>query len=228
MTTTVAEHGRTTTALAAVLVVLAVANVARSTVVPSGAHLVFNLSLAAVVTALGAWAQLSRVELGLDRTRLGAGLRLGLLAFAIVAVAIVGAALVSGGSGAFDDDRARVDAGAMVLRVLVIIPLGTVLVEELMFRGVLHGLLSRLTTATGALVVGAIVFGLWHVFPAWRAAEGGALDRAGVAAGTLAATTAAGVVFVWLRARSGSVVAPMLAHLATNSVAYATAWVLTR
>lgn len=228
MTAAVASHHRSTAALGAVLAVLVVANVARSTVVPSGVHLPFNLATAAVVAAIGAWAQLSRAELGLDRSTFGAGLRLGLVVFGIVLAAVAVAAVVPAARGAFEDDRARVDAATMALRVLVVIPLGTVVVEELIFRGVLHGLLSRLTTATGALVVGALVFGLWHVFPAWRGADGSTLSRLGVAAGTLAATTAAGVGFVWLRTRSGSLVAPALAHLATNSLAYAAAWFLTR
>lgn len=228
MTAELAGHHRSTVALGAVLALLVVANVARSTVVPSGVHLPFNLATAAAVVAIGAWAQLSRVELGLDGRALGAGLRLGLLAFVVVSAVLAVAALVPAARGAFDDDRARVDAATMAGRALVLIPLGTVLVEELIFRGVVHGLLTRLTTATGALAVGAVVFGLWHVFPAWRAADGTTLHRLGVAVGTLAATTVAGAMFVWLRARSGSLVAPALAHLATNSVAYVAAWLLTR
>ncbi|MEZ5177445.1 MAG: CPBP family intramembrane glutamic endopeptidase [Acidimicrobiales bacterium] len=217
---------RTSTALVGVVAVLAVANVARSTVVPSGVHLPFNLATAAAVVAMGAWAQLSRAELGLERDTLGAGIRLGLVVLGVVVVGVAVAAAVS--SGSFDDDRARVDGATMALRVLVVIPLGTVLVEELIFRGVVHGLLARLTTPTGALVAGAVLFGLWHVFPAWRGADGDTLHHVGVAVGTLAATTAAGVGFVWLRTRSGSLAAPALAHLATNSVTYAAAWLLTR
>jgi membrane protease YdiL (CAAX protease family) len=228
MTAALADQHRTTVALGAVVAVLVVANVARSAVVPGSIHLAFNLATAAAVTAIGVWAHLSRVELGLDRASFGAGLRLGLAVFGVVLAAIVAAALVPALRDLFDDDRARVDAATMAVRVLVVIPIGTVLVEELIFRGVLHGLLTRLTTATGALVLGAVLFGLWHVFPAWRAADGTTLDRLGVAVGTLVATTAAGVGFVWLRTRSGSLVAPALAHLATNSLAYAAAWFFTR
>ena len=79
---------RTATALAAVLLVLVVANVARSTVVPSGLHLGFNLATAGLVAAIGAWAQLSRTELGLESSTLGAGLRFGLAVFGIVLAAI--------------------------------------------------------------------------------------------------------------------------------------------
>jgi membrane protease YdiL (CAAX protease family) len=44
--------------------------------------------------------------------------------------------------------------------------------------------------------------------------------------GTVIATTAAGAAFGWLRYGSKSLVAPIAAHIATNSVAFATAWVL--
>ena len=41
------------------------------------------------------------------------------------------------------------------------------------------------------------------------------------------ATTAAGSVFCWLRLRSGSLLAPFLAHVGTNSVSTAIAWAVT-
>jgi membrane protease YdiL (CAAX protease family) len=65
------------------------------------------------------------------------------------------------------------------------------------------------------------VFGIWHIVP-----TAGALRANGLAAGRrktlaavsagVAATAAGGVLLSWLRARSGSLAAPMLLHLATN------------
>jgi uncharacterized protein len=49
-----------------------------------------------------------------------------------------------------------------------------------------------------------------------------------VTAAAVAASALAGVVFCWLRLRSGSLVAPVMLHTATNSLAYATAWALLR
>jgi len=46
------------------------------------------------------------------------------------------------------------------------------------------------------------------------------------AAGTFVATFAAGLAFCWLRIRSGSLLAPAMAHLATNSVALVVAWLV--
>jgi CAAX protease family protein len=37
-------------------------------------------------------------------------------------------------------------------------------------------------------------------------------------------TACAGMVFCWLRLRSGSLIAPILAHVATNGLALAVAW----
>jgi membrane protease YdiL (CAAX protease family) len=46
------------------------------------------------------------------------------------------------------------------------------------------------------------------------------------AAAAVAASAVAGVGFCWLRLRAGSLLAPALLHVATNSLAYAAAWVV--
>lgn len=84
--------------------------------------------------------------------------------------------------------------------VLFRIPVGTVLTEELLFRGVLDAASPALSP---------VFFGLWHIRPARTAGDS--------VAGTVAATTVAGVVFSWLRARSGSVLAPAALHYALNA-----------
>jgi membrane protease YdiL (CAAX protease family) len=45
-----------------------------------------------------------------------------------------------------------------------------------------------------------------------------------VVLGSVAVTFAAGLIFCWLRLRSRSLVAPVLAHWATNGLALAVAW----
>jgi membrane protease YdiL (CAAX protease family) len=42
--------------------------------------------------------------------------------------------------------------------------------------------------------------------------------------GTVVATFIAGLVFSWLRLRSRSLIAPILAHIATNGLALLIAW----
>ena len=68
----------------------------------------------------------------------------GLQAFLVVSMALAVAASVPALRGLFDDDRVDVDAGSMLWRALVVIPLATVVMEELAFRGVLLGLLRRI------------------------------------------------------------------------------------
>jgi membrane protease YdiL (CAAX protease family) len=125
----------------------------------------------------------------------------------------------------------------MLVEILVSVPLGTVLLEELAFRGSLLALLRRLGSTTRAVVVSSVLFGLWHIAPAIGTAgdnsalPGTSQSGSGLAVavvGTVIATTIAGVVFCWLRLRSGSLVAPMLGHIATNSGAFFIAWVLAR
>ena len=108
-----------------------------------------------------------------------------------------------------------------VLMVLVIIPVGTAVFEETIFRGVLLGVLLRAGTRRTAVVVSSVLFGFWHLVPALSDAnsQSGAAT-VGVVVGTIAVTTIAGVLFAWLRLRSGSLVAPTLAHIATNSLTY--------
>ena len=176
---------------------------------------------------------MSAADLGLARRDAGRGLAWGGVAFALVTAFLIVAALIPAAHGFFDDDRADVGFGSMLFEVLIEVPLGTVLLEELAFRGSLLALLRRRLPVWPAVLVSSALFGLWHIGVAISSASGNAAvpDSGGglvlTVLGTVAATTVAGIVFCWLRLRSGSLLAPMLAHTATNSVAFAVAWVLT-
>jgi uncharacterized protein len=106
-------------------------------------------------------------------------------------------------------------------QVTVRIPAGTVLWEEVAFRGVLQAALYRVLPRPAALAVTSGVFGLWHVRPtveALRINQLAASRRAAVGsvAATVAGTAAAGLLLSWLRERSGSLAAPVLLHLSAN------------
>lgn len=186
--------------------------------------LALGLATATTAVAIGLAAGLGWRELGLRPDRWRPGLVVGAAAF----VAISAVVAVGGLAGVIADDRADVGWSAMLLRVLVLIPVGTVLVEELIFRGALHGLLLRVTgTPAGAVWWGAVVFGLWHVIPASRGGAVDAISGAGTAGAvllTFVATATAGLVLGWLRMRTDGLAAPALAHLATNSVTFVVAW----
>jgi membrane protease YdiL (CAAX protease family) len=116
----------------------------------------------------------------------------------------------------------------LLTAVLVVIPLGTVLPEELAFRGVLLALLGRRHGMPAATLLSSALFGLWHVL----ASLGGGTANAAIAgvvgedaAGTVLRvvvtvlfTSLAGVMLCALRARSGSLVAPVLAHWTVNGL----------
>lgn len=88
------------------------------------------------------------------------------------------------------------------------IPAGTVWPEEVAFRGALATLGGAAFGSTGGRLLQATAFGLSHIADARSAGE--------PVVGTVLVTGLAGWVFGWLATRSGSLAAPMLAHLAIN------------
>jgi uncharacterized protein len=185
-------------------------------------YVVANVAATAVLLAAARASGLSWAELGLDRRRLAAGARWGGACAAVVAAGYGTALAVPALRPLLGDARvAGLDGGELAGQALVRIPLGTVLWEEVAFRGVLLATLGRLLSRRGATGVSAALFGLWHVRPTLGALAandlaGGPLARTGAVVLACLGTAAAGVLFAELRLRSGSLLAPALLHLATN------------
>ena len=169
-----------------------------------------------------AWAELG---LGRDDRKSGAVYALAAVGL-VVAVIAVGVALPMTRPMFLNNHYATI-SGALVASMIVI-PLQTVIPEELAFRGVLHGALNRAWGFRGVAVAGSLLFGLWHVATSLgltnsnvgftRLLGGGVFGMlAGVALAVLA-TGAAGLVFSWLRRRSGSLIAPIALHWSLNGV----------
>ncbi len=214
--------------VATVVVVLALAavNVVRSLLPVDG----LLLSVAAAATLLGfaratglTWAQL-----GLARHRLPHGRRWAAAAIAVVAaVYLVGVAL-PWTRPAFLDSRYHLPLVGALLTAFWVIPVGTVLLEEVAFRSVLWAMLSRHMTTWRVVLVSSSLFGLWHVLPSLHfAASSRALHEVAgrhgpatwvVMLGTVAFTAAGGVVAAELRRRSGSLLASAGMHWATNAL----------
>lgn len=105
------------------------------------------------------------------------------------------------------------------LHILVRIPVLTALIEEVVFRGVLHAALSALYPTPLVIWLGAGLFGLWHIGPGLDQAEAVHVSRRARAvhtAVTVVVTTLAGAFLVWLRIETGSVWAPVAVHAGTN------------
>jgi membrane protease YdiL (CAAX protease family) len=163
---------------------------------------------------------LSWDELGLERRSAGRGLRCGAAAATLPAAAIAAATawrsahlpstrVPSAGMSGAQVAGGRMSGRALAEWTLFAIPVGTVLCEELAFRAVLDGLLAR-TGDQRAALLGAAVFGLWHVRPARGSGDPVLL--------TVMFTTGAGLLFTWLRRASGSVLAPAVLHYAVNAM----------
>lgn len=170
----------------------------------------------------------SWTELGLARSDLGRGARVGGRVAAAVAAALVAAALHPRGRRALRDERA-VDRGrsGRMRAALFRVPFGTVLLEEIAFRSVVPAVLAARIGHRRAALVTAGTFGAWHILPsrALVASNETASNLVGTssaaAAGFATTSTAiAGLGFGWLRSASGSVAAPMLVHWTLNGVAY--------
>ncbi|WP_407686946.1 Rv0804 family intramembrane glutamic endopeptidase [Mycobacterium sp. HUMS_1102779] len=150
--------------------------------------------------------RLTRAPLGLRPPRLWTGLRWG-------AAAGAAAAAVIAGTTAFAPVRLSMSARQLPAStpawLLLRIPVGTVWAEEAAFRAALAHLAARAAgDAVGGRLLQAGAFGLFHIPDARATGE--------PVAATVLATGLGGWAFGWLADRSGSLAAPMLAHLAVN------------
>jgi len=210
--------------------VLTVHNVAMHRLLPAPADAALNLATAFGLTAFARHAGCSRSDLGIGAEDAGSGLRAGLGAAALAGGAVTLAAALPATRRYFDDRRVSgVGRGEAAYHVAVRIPLATALAEELLFRGALLALFRQRRSPATAVLWTSLLFGAWHVLPTIDhyqgnlasdlAADPGRGRRLAVAATTLS-TAAAGGVFAWLRLRSRSLLAPVLAHAAVNVSAY--------
>lgn len=216
--------------LARSLAVLVTANVLNNRLAPRLAPITSAVATGALV-AMARRSGLTWQELGFTRGATGAKVG-GALALAVAAVYTAGIALPRT-RPLFHDERALSLSRARALEeALLQVPLGTVLLEEVGFRGALYGMLRRTHGTAAAVAVSSGLFGLWHILPAVDMARAnpalGALaagesprrlDTARVIAGSVVSTAVAGTFFCELR-RRGGLLAPSLLHLATNSLGY--------
>jgi len=211
---TVGSRQRTIVAIGAVIAILAIWHTFRNEI-PPWARTPAALTVAIGLLAIAHWASASKAELGLSRRWMRRGFVVGGIACAILLTVLVVAAIVPATRHWFDDSRADVSLARMLVWALIQIPLGTVMLEEIAFRGVLLAMLRRLVSTPWAVAVSSVLFGVWHL----TASTDNPL-------GTVVATTVAGVVFCVLRLRSHSLIAPMMAHIGTNSFVLVIAWVI--
>jgi membrane protease YdiL (CAAX protease family) len=220
------HHFRTYTDIAVVVVVLAISNLIAHFTTP-WASVATVPAAAAMLLILVRSRGLGWSELGLSREHWKSGLGYALAAVAVVVSVIAVGALLPWTRPMFMNNNYATVSGALIAS-MIIIPLQTVIPEEVAFRGVLHGALNRAWGFRGVAAAGSLLFGLWHIATSLGLTSsnvgfshlfgGGVLGTVAGVVLAVAATGAAGFVFTWLRRRSGSLIAPIALHWSLNGL----------
>jgi hypothetical protein len=225
---------RTRTALAGCVALLGVTAILVGTLIPAWAYPLINTAVAGalVVLARAAGATSQAIGFTFGRRTLLAAL-IGLVA--VAAVLAVGWTLPYTRHVFTASPAASITFTDLLWVMLIRVPFGTVLLEEVAFRGVLPALMG----ADGRRwmwrpVLGAsILFGLFHLFPALHQGRCDAqaghdlFCPAGPVFGTAAVMIVAmglGIALCAVRQIGGGLLAPFAVHTAANSAGYLLAW----
>jgi uncharacterized protein len=226
-------------ALVLAVLLLAVATVVANRVLPrvawgGVAYPLWNGAVAIGLLALARSCGLDAGALGLRRDLVRRSALVGLVGVALVALGYLVALAVPQLRDAFDDRRAAdLSLGALLWVAAVRIPIGTVLLEEVAFRGVLPAMFGGTERWRWRPVLGAsALFGLWHVLPSIHlvgenAALGSLFGPAAPVMVPLLAVAGSILAGLWLcvwRYTGRGLLAPIMVHLATNSGGVAIAW----
>jgi membrane protease YdiL (CAAX protease family) len=208
----------------AVLVILAAVNVADK-YGPRHTGLVAGPLVALALLFLARRAGLSWHDLGMSRRTLLPGLKYAVGAVLAVALVYGAGIALPWTRPAFHDVRYHLHLSAALLTAFVVVPIGTVLLEEVAFRGVLPGLVRKHRGAAWASITSSVLFGMWHILPSLRLGQANQAVGAVFGAspiwpvlGAVAFTALAGLLLCELRRRSGSLLAAAGLHWATNGL----------
>lgn len=140
---------------------------------------------------------------------------------------------------AFIDMRYQLHPSAALMTAFVFIPLGTILLEEVAFRGVLFGLVGKHRGVWWASGVSSMLFGAWHILSSLKLGDRnqavievfgtGGFAKVAILTAVVLFTGLAGLLLCELRRRSGSLLAAAGLHWATNGlgvIAVAGLWAL--
>ena len=187
------------------------------------AYVPVNLTFSSTITLVAAATlELSRAGLGIEADIVHAAASLA----AVVLFALGAFAFASSRHGhrIADERVAGMHGGALAYYVLIRIPLGTSLTEEVLFRGVLFAAWRAAgLSILDAALCSSVAFGLWHIAPTVTgvrindpdASEGKV--RATVL-GAVLLTTVAGLGLTWFRVETGGLLGPIVLHAGINSI----------
>jgi membrane protease YdiL (CAAX protease family) len=222
------EHGIHAWHIVAIVALTAYANVIANRVLDPWWHIPFNLGILGVAVAIARRSGAGATDLGYRRDRISRGLVVGGIVMGVIGAGILIGVAMPFTRDFFRDDRVIERSTWVVLfDALIRIPVATAIYEETLFRGVLFGMFARRWAPLWAALATSLLFGLWHILPTLDtlltnpAGENidSVLEIALALTGSVLGTALAGFVFLWLRLRANSTVAPVMAHIATNSFA---------
>lgn len=225
--------------VAVMIAALLILNVVNNRVAPQTHYLLWTFGGSVGLLALGLLDGNSWTDMGFGVAYLLPGLMwAGICIGGVTLIYLVGSAFRRTRTAFHDERMSELTGSRLMFQALIEVPFGTVLFEEIAFRSVLFSMLVRREGLLFGVVVSSVLFGLWHILPsigtheqnpALGSVTGGGL-RGNIIAVTLSVltTTVAGVLFAGLRLISGSVLAPMGLHWATNGLGYAFSWILIR
>ena len=214
--------------IVAILALTGYANIIANQVLNPWWHIPFNLGILGVALAIARHAGVTVPALGYCKDRIRRGLVVGGIVMGVIGVGVlIGVAIPATREFFYDDRVIERSTWVILFDALIRIPIATAFYEETLFRGVLFGMFVRRWAPIWAALATNLLFGLWHILPTLNTLEtnpaGGMLDGftevALAAVGSVIGTALAGLGFLWLRLRANSTVAPVMAHIATNSFA---------
>lgn len=203
-------------------------------------YLLISLWASGVMIAVAWLAGISWSDIGLSLSP--AAQTKGLIWSAIVlAIVVVGyavaAALPITRKGFADARTAQMGVGRFLYHAFLRIPVGTALMEEIAFRGVLLAAMIGVWGVPWGIAGSSLLFGVWHVLPALDFhASSSTTDRMGnsrkaqllTVVGQVIGTGAAGVVFALLVVGSGSLLPAIALHASLNALGFALSWAFAR
>lgn len=163
-------------------------------------------------------AKLKPDDIGLSLDSVKKGIKYSAISVLAIVTVLVVAFLFD--KNAFHDSRYHHSFSTALFAALVLLPLKTVLFEEIAFRGILLALFLQFKKSRlFATIASSLLFGAWHIISATKIGGQYPDPNLIVVLGVFILTSAAGLIFCWLRWHSGSLIASIAAHWAINATA---------
>ncbi len=216
---------------------IVVSNVMSNRILPNWAYLPWNATMAILLIVLAHRSGFDFTGVGLAFRRWHRPVGVGLILVATTGFIFALGLILPATKGAFIDARVnQTSLGGMLYQVLLRIPLGTVLLEEIAFRGVLPTLFGgnpaqvwRWKPILGA----SALFGAWHILPSSALTDGNSAVHEMFGGSAIlvtllavASTMLVGVLLSLVCYVGRGLKASMLVHWATNSLGFVAAWLI--